>query len=87
VLYWSKSPRSGSSDALTSFGLGLLNSPVFPGWFGVIDAAGHARAAFHLPPIAGGIVSLSVHTHQLYLTRDFRLAGTGSAFLTSRIRR
>ncbi|GAB4158363.1 MAG: hypothetical protein Fur0037_25910 [Planctomycetota bacterium] len=49
-----------NADLLTSAGLGLVNGPIFAGFYGVLDAAGTGLAAVHWPaglPVAAPLVT------------------------------
>jgi len=48
-------------DAITNIGISLLNTPVFPGFLGVLSPQGTAAATFNSPPLADpGLPGLSL---------------------------
>lgn len=59
-------------DPFTNFAAGLVNTPAFPGWFGVLDAQGRASASLLLPaPIANQVRGLRLTTSGLAIRNGF----------------
>lgn len=69
LLVWSGSARFGF-DPLSDFSLGLLNSPIFPKWFGKLDAQGRATGIGIELPRASGFKSFTAYTHGLLFSPD-----------------
>lgn len=76
LLLWSGTPNL-AIDAYTMLSLELVNSTLFPGWFGTIDARGHALAKFVAPKVSSSIRNLAIYTHHAYFTPTMQFAGFG----------
>jgi hypothetical protein len=86
LLLWSAG-KTFAYDAFTDFGLTMLATPMFPNWFGTLDANGRAQARFVAPPIPSSIDGISIFTHHAYMTPAFGFVGFGASPVETLLRR
>lgn len=84
LMMWSGSSGNKSYDELSQFSLGLLNSSVFPAWFGKIDATGYAAPSFRLPRVTIA-TGFTAWTHHYYFTPSFAYDYSGTNVIRMRI--
>ncbi len=71
--YWYYCLWSGRSfpfrfDSLTSFSISLVNTPIFPRWFGRLNSNGQGFPGFFAPRGASIPISFNAYTHTIYFT-------------------